>query len=131
MSQPFSGSNGLGRQVIEISTADITQFDALEIIPDALIGIEIGGMAGQLFHMQTFGRSSPYVLLSCVNSDASCTIADDSSLVSISNLKVQSTWHRFILQKTWDESIVKTYPSVKVASMSNTPPDRIGGIFQE
>ncbi len=34
-------------------TADIAQFDILQIMPDALVGIEFRGIGGQLFQMDT------------------------------------------------------------------------------
>jgi len=45
-------------QLIEIGTTDITQLHALEVIPDALIRVEIRGIARKLFEMQAFGGSS-------------------------------------------------------------------------
>jgi hypothetical protein len=48
VSQPFSGLNEQGRQVIEISTADVAQLNALEIIPDAFIWVEIGYRRGEV-----------------------------------------------------------------------------------
>src|SRR5713101_3326400 len=45
-------------QLIQIGTADIAQLHSLEIIPDALIWVQIRGVARQLFQLQTFGRPS-------------------------------------------------------------------------
>src|SRR3989442_13720 len=56
--QTFFGLDEFARQLIEIGTTDITQLHSLEIVPDPLIRVEIGGIAGQLFQMQPFGRSS-------------------------------------------------------------------------
>jgi len=50
--------NELAMQLIEIGTTEIAQLHPLEVILDALIGVEIGGIAGQLFQMQPFGRPS-------------------------------------------------------------------------
>jgi len=58
VAQALFGMNNLTIQVIKVRTTDIAQFDTLEIIPDALIGIEIGGITGSLFQMQAFGRPS-------------------------------------------------------------------------
>ncbi len=55
MAQALSGPNELRLQVVQIGAADVAQLDTLEVIPDALIGVEIGGIAGQLLQMQTFG----------------------------------------------------------------------------
>jgi hypothetical protein len=51
VSQALFGANNLTIQVVEIGTTDIAQFNPLEIIPDALIGIEVRGIAGQLLQM--------------------------------------------------------------------------------
>jgi hypothetical protein len=51
VAQAFFCLNELAVQLIEIGTTDIAQLNPLEIIPDALIGIQIGGIAGQLLQM--------------------------------------------------------------------------------
>lgn len=45
-------------EVIQICTADIAQLDPLEVIPDALIRIEIRDIAGKVLQMQALGGSS-------------------------------------------------------------------------
>ena len=45
-------------QVIQVETTDIAQLDALEIIPDTLIRIEVGCIARQLFQVQALGGPS-------------------------------------------------------------------------
>lgn len=44
-------------QVIPSGATDIAQLDAREVIPDALIRIEVRGIAGQLLSMQPVRRS--------------------------------------------------------------------------
>jgi hypothetical protein len=44
--------------VIQVGTADIPQLNPFEVIPDALIGVEIGSRARQLFQMQALGSPS-------------------------------------------------------------------------
>ena len=56
VSQALSGSNEFGSEVVKSMTTDVAQFDALEILPDPLIRIEIRSIAGQLLQMQAFGR---------------------------------------------------------------------------
>ncbi len=56
MPQALFGLNELALQLIEIGTTDITQLYALEVIPDALIWVEIRSIARKLFQMQAFGR---------------------------------------------------------------------------
>jgi hypothetical protein len=43
---------------MQIATAHVGQLDALEVIPDAFIGIEIRRIAGQLLQVELPGRSS-------------------------------------------------------------------------
>ncbi len=43
-------------QVAQTGAADIGQFDALQVVPDALIRIEIRRVAGQLLQLQALGR---------------------------------------------------------------------------
>ncbi|HET9110396.1 MAG TPA: hypothetical protein VFN78_06210, partial [Ktedonobacterales bacterium] len=40
------------RQLRQVAAAPIGQFDTLEIVPDALVGVEFGGVAGQLLQVQ-------------------------------------------------------------------------------
>jgi hypothetical protein len=58
MSQAFSSTNECNGQVLQIRTADIAQLDALEVIPDALVSIQVGGRARQLFQVQALGGPS-------------------------------------------------------------------------
>ena len=58
MPQTFSCANERSGQVLEVRTTDIDKLDALEVIPNALIRVQIWGIARQLFQMQTFGGSS-------------------------------------------------------------------------
>ena len=65
--QAFFSLNELALQLLEIATTDIAQLHALEIIPDALIRVEIRGVARQLFQLQAFGRSSLEKVLDLVS----------------------------------------------------------------
>ena len=59
--------------MIQVGAANIAQLDTLEIIPDALIRIEVGRISGQLLQMQAFGRSpleKVFDLMSAVNGRA-------------------------------------------------------------
>jgi len=44
--------------VVQVSATDVAQLDTLEVIPDALVRIEIGGITRQLLQMQEFGGPS-------------------------------------------------------------------------
>ena len=58
VAQAFSSPKELCLQVVQVGAADVAQLDTLEIIPDALIRIEIWGIARQLLQMQAFGGPS-------------------------------------------------------------------------
>jgi hypothetical protein len=44
-------------QVRQIGGADIAQFDALAVVPDALIGVQVWGVAWQPLQLQALGGS--------------------------------------------------------------------------
>jgi hypothetical protein len=56
--QTLSRSNEGLMELIQIGTADIAQLHALEVIPNALIRVEIRSVARQLFQLQAFGCPS-------------------------------------------------------------------------
>jgi hypothetical protein len=56
--QALFGPNNLTIQVVKVATTDIAEFNPIEIIPDALSGIEIRSIAWELFQMQAFGCAS-------------------------------------------------------------------------
>ncbi len=58
MSQTFFCPSKLISHVWEIPTAEILEFPSLEQIPDPLLGIEFGCIAGQAFQIQPFGCPS-------------------------------------------------------------------------
>lgn len=58
MAQAFFGLHELAMQLIEIAATDIASLHPFQVIPDALIGVEIRSRAGKLFQMQAFGGSS-------------------------------------------------------------------------
>ena len=45
-------------QVLQVTTTRVAQLYPLEVIPDPLVGVEIGCVAGKLFQVQPFGRPS-------------------------------------------------------------------------
>ena len=71
MPQAFSGVNEPSGQVLEVRTTDIAQFDALEVIPNALIRVQVWGIARQLFQMQALSGSSLEKVLDCLSQDES------------------------------------------------------------
>jgi hypothetical protein len=58
MSQAFSRTNEHSGQVLEVRTTDIAQLDAFEVIPNALVRVQVWGIARQLFQMQALSGSS-------------------------------------------------------------------------
>ncbi len=54
MSETFSRSNKLLREVVQIATTEIAHLNALEVLPNALVGIKIRCIARQLFQMHPF-----------------------------------------------------------------------------
>ena len=78
--QAFFGLNELAMQLIEIRTTDIAQLHPLEVIPDALIGIEIRRIAGQLLQMQAFGRPALEKVLDLVSAVNGRAIPDEHDL---------------------------------------------------
>src|SRR5579885_156577 len=82
MSQALSCPDEFSLQLIEITTADIAYLHPFEVIPDALIGVEIRGIAGKLFEVEA--ASSPFLekvfdLMSAMNG---CSIPDDHNLAA-------------------------------------------------
>jgi hypothetical protein len=55
VAQALFGAHDLAVQVRQVNTTEIAQLNTLEIIPDAFIRVEIGGIAGQLLKVQAFG----------------------------------------------------------------------------
>ena len=58
MPQTFSGTSERSGQVLEVSTTHIAQLDAFEVIPNALIRVQVWGIARQLFQVQAPSGSS-------------------------------------------------------------------------
>jgi len=67
-------------QVTQIGAADIGQLDALEVVPDALIWVEIGRVAGQLLQLQALGRSRAQEVLDRLPMMNRGPIPDDEQL---------------------------------------------------
>jgi hypothetical protein len=51
------GEAKLASQVGEVLAADVAQFDVLEVGPDALVRVQIGGVAGELLQANPLGAS--------------------------------------------------------------------------
>jgi hypothetical protein len=53
--EPEDRSPQLRPEVAEIAAAAVRQFDPLEVAPDALVGVRLGGVGGEVFQPQPGG----------------------------------------------------------------------------
>ena len=51
MTQPSGSLAKFRAQVVEVQATDVSEFDILEIAPDAFIGVQVRGVARQAFKM--------------------------------------------------------------------------------
>ena len=58
MAQPLDGQAQFKPELRQVVAADVPQLDVLEIVPDAFIGIEFRGVAGELLQLQP-SRGAP------------------------------------------------------------------------
>lgn len=75
-------------QLIQIGTTDVAQFDPLEVIPDPLVGIEIGCIPRQLLQVQSFGGSSFEEYFDLVGAVDRRTVPDQQDLVVLQEMAV-------------------------------------------
>lgn len=52
VAKPLDGQAQFEPQLVQIGTAEVAQFDVLEIVPDALVGIQVRGVARQLLQLE-------------------------------------------------------------------------------
>ena len=57
VAQPLLGPTQHRGQLRQVVSALVAQFDALEVVPDALVRIELGGVSRQLLEMQAARRA--------------------------------------------------------------------------
>ncbi len=58
VTQPFLGFAQFAAQMIKVVTTDVPELDPFEVLPDALVGVEIRRIAGQAFQVNTFGSAT-------------------------------------------------------------------------
>jgi len=58
VAEPGGSEAEVTSEMGEILAADVAQFDALEVVPDALVGVEVRGVAGELFQADV--RAPPW-----------------------------------------------------------------------
>jgi hypothetical protein len=70
----------LSSEVIEILTTKIGKFAMFEVMPDALIGVEVRGIGGQSFEMDTLGSAIRQKLFNGLAAMNRCAIPNDQEL---------------------------------------------------
>ena len=55
--QVLGGAGELPAEVREVAAAGVAQLDALEVAPDALVGVEVGRVGGQALQVQALRRA--------------------------------------------------------------------------
>jgi hypothetical protein len=58
MPQRLCGLAQLAAELWQIATADVLEFDLLEVVPDALIRVQVGCIARQAFQMDALGSTT-------------------------------------------------------------------------
>src|SRR5712691_6678995 len=102
MPQALSGSYELGGQVLQVATADIAQLHPFEVIPDALIGVEIGGIARQLFQMQALGRPALEKVFDLVSAMNGRAVPDEQDRApDLAQEHAQEADHRLCIVGSW------------------------------
>src|SRR6266542_6485071 len=56
--EPNGGVAELGAEVPQRRAAAVAEFDVLEVAPDALVGVQLGGVAGQLLQADPRGAAA-------------------------------------------------------------------------
>lgn len=57
LAEAFHSIAEFGVQVVEIAAAEVPQLDLLQVSPDALVGVEIGRVTGELLEMESPARA--------------------------------------------------------------------------
>jgi hypothetical protein len=145
VSQTFSGPNEFAMQLIQIGTTHIPQLDSFEIIPDALVGIEIGSIPRQLFQVQAFGRCDALLLDENARADTYPTIRVEENQTEVGHeamvSKVGDDQLFYLMSQGLDESetsslIVNGFiePIARELPMKYSielkPPDPVGDVRQ-
>jgi hypothetical protein len=75
-----SGEAEMASEMREVLAADVAQFDALEVVPDALVRIEVGGVAGELFQADAAGTALGEEVLDRLAAMDGSAVPDDQEL---------------------------------------------------
>ena len=78
--QPLCGLAQFGAKLRQITTADVLEFDSLEVVPDTLIRVQIGCIAGQAFQMDALGSTTGQKVLDDLTAMDGRAIPDDQQL---------------------------------------------------
>jgi hypothetical protein len=80
VAQALFGPAQRGGQLAQVVTADSAELDALEGVPDALVGGEFRGVAGQLLPVQALGRAARQEVLDRLAAMNGRTVPDEEQL---------------------------------------------------
>jgi|GraSoiStandDraft_43_1057313.scaffolds.fasta_scaffold311750_2 hypothetical protein len=106
LNDPALVAKALGRcpqlvtEVGQVGTADVPQFHPLQVIPDPLVGIEIGCVAGQPFQMEAFGPTAGQEVLDRLPSMDGRAVPDHQQLAGeIAQQMAQKPHHILALER--------------------------------
>lgn len=77
MAETGSGEAEVTSELSEVLAADIAQLDALEVVPDALVRVQIWSVAGELFQADAAGTTLGQEVLDRLAAMDGSTIPDD------------------------------------------------------
>ncbi len=80
--QALLGTTDRHGQLAQIAAAQIAQFDALDIVPGALVRVQVGGIAGQLLQVQALGGARAQELLDRMGAMDGRAVSDDQQLAT-------------------------------------------------
>jgi len=80
VAEPGGGEAEVTSEMGEILAADVAQFDALEVVPDALVGVEVRGVAGELFQADTASTALGQEVLDRLAAMDRSAVPDDQEL---------------------------------------------------
>lgn len=69
-------------QLAQVAAAEVAQLDALEIVPDALVGVQLRRVAGQLLQLQASGSTGAQKVLDGLAAMDRRPIPDDQQLAT-------------------------------------------------
>ena len=80
MTEAGGGEPEVASEMGEVQTADVAQLDALEVVPDALVGVEVWGVARELLQADALGAALSQEVLDRLATMDRGTVPDDQEL---------------------------------------------------